>query len=172
MSAYKLNQRAGVQRSPSTPLGYENNRKDRNYRWKPEDIETMPLEVFLIYWESVEALLKDGARSCPPPNARNRTASHAPFMLAAKKRAKKEGLKIPPAPPCVPKHHVPINAPKLAAAFTSKKGATTITSLERTTGLARETIYAITMGQRKALRPATLEAVCAWLGKNEGDYVL
>ena len=146
--------------------------KSRHYTWRASDVETMKADVFLRWYEGdvVPALL-NGALGCPSPSGRGSRE----ILLAAKDRAEKEGLYIPPPRPVLPRrimtdtpvNCVVINAPKLAKALFSKKPVYTIA---REMGIGHNTLLPIVLGQRRHVSIKTLESICKWLKRDVEEF--
>ena len=154
---------AGIQAAPA---------KSRYYTWHKEDVETMPADAFRIWYEGdvVPALL-NGSLGCSSPSG----GVSREILRAAKDRAEKEGLYIPPPRPVLPSRTmggtppncVAINAAKLARALLSK---TSVYAMAGEMGIGHNTLLPIVLGQRKYVLIKTLESICTWLGRDVEEF--
>ncbi len=131
----------------------------------------MPLDAFRIWYEdTVVKAIRAGLTCCGTPADTGKR--NAVAFEAAKKRARLEGMRVPPVLPVsvsVPKS-VPINALKLAAACRHRAGVMPLFRIAHATGLDTSTLSPIFAAKRIALHRSTLENLCVWLGRKPVEF--
>lgn len=157
-------------RAPPSPKTDRTTLPRLRYHWTPADVANMGADSFRIWFAvTVVPAIESGRTACPPPNGTISGSNE--IMEAAKQRAAELDIPIP-RPKATRAKTITINAPKLAAALKQKAGSSTLLRIEVETSLDRATLSPIFRGQRKALHPHTLAAVCTWLGRKPVEFEL